>query len=66
MTKTAWNPKDLVDARKRLGHSQRDAAESIRVPQDTLQKWEQGRREPTGLYREAVDRYIKGSTRRRQ
>ena len=39
---------DIVKARARLGLSQSKFASLLGISQDTLQNWEQGRREPTG------------------
>ena len=38
----------LVQVRGRLGLSQSKFASLLGISQDTLQNWEQGRREPTG------------------
>lgn len=40
-----------VDARARLGMSQREFAAMLGVSVRTLQEWEQGRREPSGAAR---------------
>jgi putative transcriptional regulator len=43
------NPKNsVVKARGKLGLSQTKFASLLGISQDTLQNWEQGRREPTG------------------
>lgn len=43
------NPKNtVVKARGKLGLSQSKFASLLGISQDTLQNWEQGRREPTG------------------
>ena len=39
---------DVVKARGKLGLSQSKFATLLGISQDTLQNWEQGRREPTG------------------
>lgn len=39
---------DLVKVRGRLGVSQSKFAAILGISTDTLQNWEQGRREPTG------------------
>jgi putative transcriptional regulator len=39
---------DIVKARGKLGLSQTKFASLLGISQDTLQNWEQGRREPTG------------------
>ena len=39
---------DVVKARGKLGLSQSKVATLLGISQDTLQNWEQGRREPTG------------------
>jgi putative transcriptional regulator len=39
---------DLVKVRGRLGLSQSKFASLLGISQDTLQNWEQGRRQPTG------------------
>jgi putative transcriptional regulator len=39
---------DLVKARGKLGLSQSEFAALLGISTDTLQNWEQGRREPTG------------------
>jgi putative transcriptional regulator len=39
---------DIVKARGKLGLSQSKFASLLGISQDTLQNWEQGRREPTG------------------
>jgi DNA-binding transcriptional regulator YiaG len=55
-------PTELRSARDARGHSQREAAEHIRVPTPTYQTWEQGRREPRVVaYRRAAERYIRGT-----
>jgi putative transcriptional regulator len=44
-----FDPKnDVVKARGKLGLSQSKFATLLGISQDTLQNWEQGRREPTG------------------
>ena len=39
---------DIVKVRGKLGLSQSAFAAALGISQDTLQNWEQGRREPTG------------------
>jgi len=39
---------DLAQAREKLGLSQSKFASLLGISTDTLQNWEQGRREPTG------------------
>jgi putative transcriptional regulator len=39
---------DVVKVRSKLGLSQSKFATVLGISQDTLQNWEQGRREPTG------------------
>ena len=39
---------DIVKVRSKLGLSQSAFAAALGISQDTLQNWEQGRREPTG------------------
>ena len=39
---------DIVKARGKLGLSQSKFASLLGISQDTLQNWEQGRRQPTG------------------
>ena len=46
-TKLHW-PARVVGIRARLGLSQREFAKLIGVSVDTLQNWEQGRRQPSG------------------
>ena len=49
----------IREARARYGHSQREAAEAMGLPTNTVQTWEQGRRIPTTvLYVRAVEHYI--------
>jgi putative transcriptional regulator len=44
-----FNPKNhVVKVRGKLGLSQSKFAAVLGISQDTLQNWEQGRREPTG------------------
>ena len=44
-----FNPKnDVVKVRGKLGLSQTKFAAVLGISEDTLQNWEQGRREPTG------------------
>lgn len=45
-------------ARKQLGLSQSGAAKEWGISKRTLQQWEQGRREPRGLYREKIESII--------
>ena len=43
------NPRsDIVKTRSKLGLSQSKFAAILGISEDTLQNWEQGRREPTG------------------
>jgi putative transcriptional regulator len=42
-----WAPR-VVAIRERLGLSQRQCAQLLGVSVDTLQNWEQGRRQPSG------------------
>lgn len=49
-------------ARAARGHSQADAAREIGCSVDGLRKWEQGTREPVGLYAQAVQHYIATAT----
>jgi len=51
--------KELKAARKEAHMTQTDFARMIGVPQETVSRWESGKREPTGLYREAVERFLK-------
>ena len=46
--------------RERCGLSQSAAARKWKINLQTLQSWEQGRREPRGLYREALERALRG------
>jgi len=39
---------DIVKVRDRLGLSQSEFADVLGISADTLQNWEQGRRQPTG------------------
>ncbi|MGH7991880.1 MAG: helix-turn-helix domain-containing protein [Limisphaerales bacterium] len=39
---------DIVKVRGRLGLSQSEFADVLGISADTLQNWEQGRRQPTG------------------
>lgn len=62
-TRPGGNPGPLArrlrDARRRHGHSQRQAAIAMGVPTNTFQTWEQGRRMPTVVaYVKAVERYL--------
>jgi len=41
-----FGPADIKKIRTRLGLSQRDFSERFGIPVDTIQHWEQGRREP--------------------
>lgn len=42
------SPKSIAAVRARLGLNQPQFARAIGISVDTLQNWEQGRREPTG------------------
>jgi putative transcriptional regulator len=46
-TRVHW-PTRLLAMRKRMGASQREFAKLVGVSVDTLQNWEQGRRQPAG------------------
>lgn len=48
----------LKAARERLGLSQSEAAIKWKISKRTLEAWEQGRREPRGLYLEAAQRIL--------
>jgi DNA-binding transcriptional regulator YiaG len=45
----------LVALRKKLGLSRKAAGEAWRLSPRTLQEWEQGRKQPHGLYREKLE-----------
>jgi len=50
----------LRKARKRLGHTQTQAAEIIGAASwNTVSLWENGRRTPCGMYRRAVEHYLR-------
>ena len=51
--------KELRDARERRGQTMTDAASTMHVSYAALSKWEVGMAEPTGLYRKAVEKYIR-------
>jgi len=52
--------------REQAGLSQSQAARAWGFSKQTLQSWEQGRREPRGLYLQAVERILEKSERRRK
>ena len=50
----------LRKARERLGHTQTQAAEAIGAASwNTVSLWENGRRTPRGMYRRAVEHYLR-------
>ncbi len=50
--------KKLKQARDARSHSQPEAASEIGCSVDAVRHWESGRREPRGLYRQALETYI--------
>ena len=48
----------LVRKRTSLGLSQKESAERLGVDPGTLAKWEQGKREPQGVFLERVKRFL--------
>jgi DNA-binding transcriptional regulator YiaG len=53
-------PRQLRAWRKRGNLSQSEAALRLKISKRTLQEWEQGRAEPHGLARRAVQNVIRG------
>jgi DNA-binding transcriptional regulator YiaG len=49
----------LKALRKELGLSRKEAGEAWGLSWRTIETWEQGRREPTGLYRERLEEVLK-------
>lgn len=56
----------IKEARNRLNLSQSEAATEWGISKRTLQQWEQGRREPRGLYREKVESILAASAPKRK
>ena len=50
----------LVRHRTSLGLSQKEAATRIGIDPGTLARWERGEREPTGVLRGTVERFLSG------
>lgn len=51
-------PETIIAARKQAGLSQSGFAALLRISKRTLQEWEQGRRNPSGLYLERLEQVI--------
>lgn len=49
----------IKEAREKLGLSQRAAAKRWGFPQTTLRYWEEGKRNPAGLYKEKLERVLR-------
>lgn len=51
----------IIAAREKLGLSQSQAAKKWGLSKHTLQAWEQGSRNPAGLYLEKLEKILKAA-----
>jgi len=60
---TPITPDAIRAARTRLGLTQAQLADRLNVPSNTVARWEQGNRTPTGLYAQALRQLIEETLR---